>query len=351
MRTLLLLIAIIWGLPSISSAQELNAGFVQGLWYSEEEIFADETVRIYVALRNNTEHDLTATVRFTDNDKRIGTKVISALPGRLVEAWADWEPKVGEHTITASLTDVKIHIVGETAEAADITSTLAEDILIIDYDTDGDSIGNEIDTDDDGDGIDDETEIANGTDPLVPDVLQEEVSDDIESSTDTDTEKETADSEQDKESGTPTQLTSSQGLERFTGEGTVDDVLSGITNTVESTKSTLDEYREARSAARNAGNDDLEEKITLDGAAANRASTSEELATITRSKIEPEKQRVIALIFDGIIEILGGIYTLILFILSTILSHPAIVQLALLLLLIIIFYKVAKRIGRRPQNQ
>ncbi len=79
-------------IPTAILAAEFNAGFVQGLWYSDEHLIDDKTIRIYVALRNNTKHDLTGTVRFEDGTKRIGSTEIRALPGRLVEAWIDWLP-------------------------------------------------------------------------------------------------------------------------------------------------------------------------------------------------------------------------------------------------------------------
>ena len=64
-----------------ASAEEFNAGIVQGLWYSQEDIFAGDTVRIYVAIRNNTGSDLTGTIEFKDAEKPIDRKNVESLDG------------------------------------------------------------------------------------------------------------------------------------------------------------------------------------------------------------------------------------------------------------------------------
>ncbi len=112
MRTLLLISILIGFSPLFAHGEELNAGFVQGIWYAHNPVIAEVPNRIYVAFRNSTEHDLTGTVRFADNGLRIGSTEISALPGRLVEAWIDWKPRHGDHKITATLSDVEIHAIG-----------------------------------------------------------------------------------------------------------------------------------------------------------------------------------------------------------------------------------------------
>ena len=154
-------------------AQEFNAGFVQGLWYDTETIFADKPVRIYIAIRNNTGADLTGTVEFFDNDKRIERNNVSALNGRIIESWADWTPSFGTHTLSATLSRIELHVVGSSTQAVEVVSALAEDTFFVDFDTDGDGIGNEDDKDDDGDGKSDKEEIEAGTDPLVYDAPPE----------------------------------------------------------------------------------------------------------------------------------------------------------------------------------
>ena len=167
---------------------------MQGLWYSEEPIFAEEDVRMYVALRNNAESDLTGKVRFIDNGTVVATKNISAISGRLVEAWADWNPSFGEHRLEVVLSDVYLQAVGEGAEFATVTHAIAEDILFVDFDTDKDGIGNKEDTDDDGDDISDIDEVAQGTDPLVFDEPEEDEETESQNENDTNENNDTSES-------------------------------------------------------------------------------------------------------------------------------------------------------------
>jgi hypothetical protein len=322
MKTFLSIFLFLYVLtPTILNAEELNAGFVQGLWYSDDVVFADTTVRIYAALRNNTEHDLSGTMTFRDNDSKIGTAYVTALPGRLVEGWVDWTATYGEHTISSTLTDIKLHAVGETPQPVDLVSTLAEDILIVDYDTDNDGIGNDDDTDDDNDGISDEDEAAAGTDPLshTP---------------------ETDDTEEVETTG------SSRGLEQYFSDGSaVDTVLSNVTTQIERTKAVLDTYRETRNEnTQTVSSDDAPEE---DFQSLKRPD-HETFATITRSQIEKDGG-FLKTLFEGVVSLFEGTYTLILWALSNILAHVILVQVGFLLLILYLFYRVARRIGRRPQ--
>ncbi|MCF7815934.1 MAG: hypothetical protein K9M10_03115 [Candidatus Pacebacteria bacterium] len=166
--TLLFFLLLTISFPSWLHAEEINAGFVQGIWYSSEPIFVGVPTRVYVAFRNNTQHDLTGTIRFTDNEKRIGSFEVSALSGRLVEAWIDWTPTFGEHSLAASLSEAELHILGEGVSPLDITDIAIEETVPVDYDSDKDGIGDQIDNDDDNDGVSDVDEKINGTDPLIP---------------------------------------------------------------------------------------------------------------------------------------------------------------------------------------
>lgn len=343
MRIFLLSLTLAFTLsPAHLHAEELNAGFVQGLWYSSETIFADTPVRVYVALRNNTDSDLSGTVRFTDNEANMGTSYVSALPGRLVEAWTDWTPTYGEHTLRATLTDIKLLRVGEEAQSAEVTSTLAEDTFLVDYDTDGDGVGNEEDNDDDGDGISDETETENDTDPLVYTKPEPSKKEGIETS------HENVSDTQENEPKNATGA-STEGFEKYFDGGTVDNLLAGATEKVAEAKESLDTYREERNT-KLAASEQLRRSTgskTLEGTAT--GTTTGELATITRTKIQSGEPGLIASVFKGISDIVSGLYTLILWTLSNFLAHPALVQLSFLFGILFISYKLARKLGQRPR--
>jgi len=340
------LLLLIMLLPSVSLAQTLNAGFVQGLWYSQETFFVDDSVRIYVAIRNNTGADLTGTVEFFDNEERIERVNVSALDGRIIESWADWEPSFGSHAISATLSRTELHQVGSSTKAVEVTAALSEDIIFVDYDTDGDGVGNATDIDDDGDGISDITEEKNGTDSLVFD----EPSTDTET---TDTEEDESDSEAttDEQSSTDT---TGEGLEQFLTPSRADTVLGNITNFAQEKKEQLDTYRETRKSDNNiSAEEEITDDVTVneDGFGEITRSTGEQTTDdLPEEKMENGKPGGF---FGDIISFIGaiinGIYTGILAIISWTLGHPMLLQLLILIGILLGMFKIAKRLGSRPQ--
>lgn len=309
-------------LPFSASAEDVNAGFVQGLWYSKEPVFADTPNRIYVALRNSTPHDLSGTVRFTVDDVRIGSSEIRALSGRLVEAWVDWTPKEGTHTVSAFVSDARLHIIGEGVKTIDVAGMRAEDSLTIEYDTDGDGIGNSLDEDDDGDGASDEDEQARGTDPLRANATPQNKED----------EKRDEHGEDRRATG-PADRTRG-GLERFVGSGTVDTALSSLTAKIVDSKNVLDEYRTERN-----------ERIAEESAPGESA-ISGGTATITRSRINTD-QSLLSAFVSGTASLVASVWTLALWVASRALSYPALIELLLLLGILYGIYRMARRFGRR----
>jgi hypothetical protein len=316
-------------------AEELNAGFVQGLWYAHDPVIAGEPTRIYVALRNNTDTDLTGTVRFTDNGSRIGVAYVSALPGRIVEAWVDWTPAYGEHTVAASLTNVQVHAIGESPETGEVANTLSETKIFVDYDTDKDGLLNEIDLDDDGDTVSDEAERERGTNPLKADPIPTEKKDE-------ETEK--------KETPKVTTITQTQtsdtprtGLEEYIPNGRMQTLVESVTETIAETKSSLDAYRSERKS-------ELEEYFSTSSATTiSSPDSTSGVATITRSRVDQDENFAEAVVRGGK-ALLSGLYSVVLTIISLLLAWPAILELALLLLIIYFIYRTARRFGRRRTN-
>ncbi len=322
--------------PFFVLAQEFNAGFVTGLWYSQENAFVEEPIRIYVAIRNNTGADLTGRVEFFNNDQLIEKNEVKALDGRIIESWADWEPTFGSHTITASLSRAELHQVGSSTKTIEVTSSLAESLIFVDYDTDKDGVGNKKDTDDDGDGISDEVEKKNGTDPLTfnqPEVEEDEAE---ESSLEETNNSEVAESD----SGAET----TSGIEQFLTPSPAHTALSSITETSNRIKENLDNYRTRRSAEKEEENNPAEVTVNDDG-----------FGEITRTQ-EPEREIRKPEIKEGgffeyIISVVSGVssavYSLLLTITSFYLGHPIFVQLTILIGILFIIYKLARKFGSR----
>ncbi len=294
-------------------AEDINAGFVQGLWYSSDQILEGVPVRVYAALRNNTPHDLIGTVRFMDNGKRIGSAPVSALSGRLVETWIDWTPTAGEHALSVSLSDAELHVIGGETIHADVASIIVEDTLLADTDTDTDGLGNTRDTDDENDGISDEDEIARGSNPLIAQVIPLTTQEPI----------------LDAPLTTPTPTLDEKGLEQYLEEGTAHTLLGNVTEKVEDAKSALDTYRENRNAEKNSLQNN---STTTDG--------------ITRTSIQTDTS-LLQKSITQIASILSSIFTGLLFTVSKLLAHPILIQISILIGILYMFYHTARKFGQR----
>lgn len=349
MRILVLFCLLL--LQSVTAqAAEINAGFVEGLWYSDTQIFANQTTRVYVAVRNNTEYDLTGRVDFFDNGERFARETVSVRSGQIVETWTDWTPSYGEHSLQTNLVNTKLDVIGGLDKDADVSISLASDTIFIDYDTDGDGVGNQEDEDDDGDGVGDETEKQKGTDPLIFDEKNKTNSEEDES-----TESETT--EADSVSETPP-----AGLEQFFTENRAGNTLSSVTGVINTSKARLDSYRQTRavednvlasetinkSAAENIetpSDSRAAEAVSEDG----EAEAGDHIGEITRSL--DSKDGVIIKTWNQFWSALSGVvnymFDLILLGLSKFLAHPIIVQITLLLLILFLIFKLANRFSRR----
>ncbi len=328
--------------PVPGLAQEMNAGIVQGLWYSDKPVFVTDTVRVYVAVRNNTGGDITGSITFYDNGDRFSSMQISALDGRIIEAWADWTPTYGEHTITADLSRVKRSLSG-TEEWVEVISALSEDTLFVDFDTDGDDIGNTEDTDDDNDGISDEEEEKKGTDPLDPNDPSS-----IQETTEEETTDEPATPSEPEESNTNA---APAGLEEYLAPSRARTALEQITDLVQNTQARVDEYRANRSGMSAQNYDGEVEEATASSTSPSTTQPADSLTvgTITRSG-GTESTGFVSKIFNWVTWVANAIYTFILFTLSLYLAHPIIVQITLLLILLYLFYRLAKKLGSRPTS-
>ncbi len=331
MRASILLLLLLFPFFS-AGAEEFNAGIVQGLWYSDETIFEGDTVRIYVAIRNNTGSDLSGTVEFKDGQTRIERQNVQALNGRIIESWADWTPSYGTHTISATLSRIALHAVGSSTQEVSLTSTLADDTFFVDHDTDDDNVGNEGDTDDDDDGISDVQEQKNGTDPLTKETAVVTTEDRREDSHEEDSTAE------DESANEP------EGLERYLAESPAEDVLSSVTTFINDAKENLDGYRAERAEKKQAST--TAPDVNGDGFGAVTRSSSSESSSFKELSLTD----FFASVFNLAKALFDAGYTLLLAALSFVLAHPVLVQLGILLLILFLLIKLAAQFGRRPKK-
>ena len=346
-RVLLLLFLV----PLVTSAS--NAGIVRGLWYGEEVFFANEPIRVYVAIRNNTGADLSGTVEFFVNGKRIERNSIDALDGRIIESWADWTPSYGTSTVVATLSRTEISSTASGTQAIEVVSALTEDVVFVDYDTDKDGKGNLEDRDDDGDGLSDKEEIENGTDPLdaTSPVLLEKTEPDTEEKS-----KKNSPSSEDQNNFDSTiainrDSNNPAGLEQFLVPSRADTLLGGVTEVINTTKKKVDDYRAQRSEKKAIVRGEIVPDISVneDGFGEIERISGEEKKTEARKPKAEKPEGFFGDLITFFGNVFGAIFTGVLFIFSFMLGRPALMQLLLLFLIIFIIVKIARRLGRRPQ--
>ena len=165
-----------------------NAGFVPGpIWFSKYPVFVDDEVRIYTALYNNSNYDISGELHFLNNQEFIG-KIDFEMPASsgALDVWIDWTAVRGNIEVSAEIKNVLI-VNSEKEEVSDIDfkeGQIAKSEIFIDYDNDNDGIGNIEDNDDDNDGVDDLTEIAEGSNPFEVDHIISTSSDKTENDND-----------------------------------------------------------------------------------------------------------------------------------------------------------------------
>ena len=149
-----------------------NAGFLQGgIWYSKDPFFAGETVRVYAAIFNSGNGDISGTVEFLDNQKSLGkSDFFVERGGKFSQVWIDWNVDKGRHSVEAIITKASLVGPGGVLTPVEIAQTKAqEDSRLVEEDTDKDQVGNSADADDDNDGVSDAEEIKKGANPLLAD--------------------------------------------------------------------------------------------------------------------------------------------------------------------------------------
>lgn len=127
-------------------------------------IVEKQTIKIYATVRNNGTVDLIGTVKFFVDGAQISIdQPVSVKQGSIPdEVFINWITTPGNHIVISQLYPYE-------RNGDNPNNNIAEKKLYVDYDTDGDGVGNLLDTDDDNDGLSDEAEKALGTSPTRSD--------------------------------------------------------------------------------------------------------------------------------------------------------------------------------------
>ena len=131
-----------------------------------------QIVKIYTTVRNNGDKDLIGTVKFFVDGAQVATdQPVSVKQGSIPdEVFVNWKAIAGNHVISAQIYPYE-------TEGDNPSNNFTQKNFFVDWDTDGDGVGNAVDTDDDNDGLSDQEEGSIGTNPNNPDTDSDSVGD------------------------------------------------------------------------------------------------------------------------------------------------------------------------------
>lgn len=79
-------------------------GIIPGaIWFSQEKLIADETVKIYTAIWNGEKEELKAKIEFYDKNIVLGSREIIIAEDQLKEVSISWKVTSGDHIINAKI--------------------------------------------------------------------------------------------------------------------------------------------------------------------------------------------------------------------------------------------------------
>lgn len=163
------------GFGNYAMAQTAADAFVPsgGFHASKLAPVEKKIVRLYLKAELKTENDVQGVVNFYVDGKQIGgSQPISIVAKRFDEVFIDWQAPYGGYfdlMAVVTLTDAN------EVNPADNSAYIKD--FFVDYDTDGDGVGNTEDIDDDNDGLSDKEEEILGTHPLKIDSDGDGISD------------------------------------------------------------------------------------------------------------------------------------------------------------------------------
>lgn len=119
MRSLLLILAFLMSAPHALAATEGVTGFLSiPIWHTPDVYYVGDTVRIYAALMNSSSADVTGTLKFSVNDKVIGSRTFTMrAQDQVITVWYDWEATAGSHTFSANIDGTSFSVMGSPTEA------------------------------------------------------------------------------------------------------------------------------------------------------------------------------------------------------------------------------------------
>ncbi|QSH39694.1 hypothetical protein JXR01_01665 [Candidatus Kaiserbacteria bacterium] len=105
--TYLTFILLLLSIPLYVAHAAVNAGVVNGVWFSKANPEAGETIRIFTAVQNQSAETINGSVAFLVDEDIVGTKKFSVTPNDIIPVSIGYTFLGGEHDVSAYITSVE----------------------------------------------------------------------------------------------------------------------------------------------------------------------------------------------------------------------------------------------------
>lgn len=120
---ILFLVFILFPISKTRAETTNNLGFISGnIWYSQNSFEEGDAVRIYTAIFNPEDRELSGTVVFFDNNTFLGKKDFIVEAKSVKGVFIDWVVDVGNHNIFGKIENAKFFISKDNYESVYLSS-------------------------------------------------------------------------------------------------------------------------------------------------------------------------------------------------------------------------------------
>lgn len=117
---------------ALAEGTSTRTGFVDGpVWFSEESLKVDQTVKIYTAIFNGEDTKLTLKVDFIDGTTALSSKEVFVSPNETKTVSTDWKVSLGSHNVYAAITSPKVNgenVLLQRSETGSVKFSVTKDV-------------------------------------------------------------------------------------------------------------------------------------------------------------------------------------------------------------------------------
>lgn len=105
------------------TAQEsgaVNAGLLPGIWYSQTQVYAGESISIFGGFYNRSTTTVESKVAFLIDGEVVATRDFTSKPDSLIELETEWTALFGKHKISLSITSANANLLSTASNEVEL---------------------------------------------------------------------------------------------------------------------------------------------------------------------------------------------------------------------------------------